>query len=47
MIIILLKVYYVESKTNGKAYAVKAFTKESIFASNKANAKVKYNNFIY
>jgi len=33
------KVYYVESKTNGKPFAVKAFTKESIYASNKANAK--------
>ena len=34
------KVYLVESKTNGKNFAVKAFTKESIIISNKANAKV-------
>jgi serine/threonine protein kinase len=33
------KVYLVESKTNGKSYAVKAFTKESVIASNKNNAK--------
>lgn len=34
------KVYLVESKTTGKSYAVKAFTKESIILSNKSNAKV-------
>lgn len=34
------KVYLVESKSNGKSYAVKAFTKESIIISNKSNAKV-------
>jgi len=34
------KVYLVESKANGKSYAVKAFTKESIILSNKGNAKV-------
>ncbi len=34
------KVYLVESKTNGKTFAVKAFTKESVFAANKGNAKV-------
>jgi len=33
------KVYLVESKSNSKMYAVKAFTKESVIASNKANAK--------
>jgi len=33
------KVYLVESKTNGKSFAVKAFTKESMAVSNKANAK--------
>jgi len=33
------KVYLVESKTNGKMFAVKAFTKESVIISNKANAK--------
>lgn len=36
------KVYLVESKTNGKSFAVKAFTKESIIISNKSNAKVLY-----
>ena len=34
------KVYLVESKTTGKSYAVKAFTKESVILSNKNNAKV-------
>lgn len=34
------KVYLVESKSSGKSYAVKAFTKESIIISNKSNAKV-------
>jgi len=33
------KVYFVESKSTGKPYAVKAFTKESVLASNKNNAK--------
>jgi len=33
------KVYLVECKSQGKMYAVKAFTKESVIASNKANAK--------
>jgi serine/threonine protein kinase len=33
------KVYLVESKQNQKQYAVKAFTKESVIISNKANAK--------
>eukprot|EP00331_Platyophrya_macrostoma_P001213 CAMPEP_0176405486 /NCGR_PEP_ID=MMETSP0127-20121128/360_1 /TAXON_ID=938130 /ORGANISM="Platyophrya macrostoma, Strain WH" /LENGTH=571 /DNA_ID=CAMNT_0017784541 /DNA_START=311 /DNA_END=2026 /DNA_ORIENTATION=- len=33
------KVYLVESKNTGKTFAVKAFTKESIIISNKANAK--------
>jgi len=33
------KVYLVESKTNGKMFAVKAFTKESVIISNKTNAK--------
>lgn len=36
------KVYLVESKSTGKNYAVKAFTKESIIISNKANAKVTF-----
>jgi len=30
----------VESKTNGKSFAVKAFTKETMNVSNKNNAKV-------
>ncbi len=34
------KVYLVESKANGKSYAVKAFTKEGVILSNKGNAKV-------
>ena len=34
------KVYFVENKSDGKSYAVKAFTKEGIFISNKGNAKV-------
>lgn len=34
------KVYLVEAKSNGKQYAVKAFTKEGIILSNKNNAKV-------
>ena len=34
------KVYLVESKTTGKSYAVKAFTKESVILSNKNDAKV-------
>jgi len=33
------KVYLVESKTTGKNFAVKAFTKESLIISNKSNAK--------
>lgn len=33
------KVYLVESKTNGKSYAVKAFTKDAMAVSNKNNAK--------
>jgi len=33
------KVYLVETKTTGKAFAVKAFTKEGVIASNKSNAK--------
>mmetsp|Transcript_19335 Transcript_19335/g.16558 ORF Transcript_19335/g.16558 Transcript_19335/m.16558 type:complete len:80 (-) Transcript_19335:81-320(-) len=33
------KVYLVESKQSGENYAVKAFTKESLFLSNKSNAK--------
>lgn len=33
------KVYLVESKTTGKMFAVKAFTKESVIISNKSNAK--------
>mmetsp|Transcript_42367 Transcript_42367/g.49072 ORF Transcript_42367/g.49072 Transcript_42367/m.49072 type:complete len:647 (-) Transcript_42367:253-2193(-) len=33
------KVYLVESKSTGKTFAVKAFTKEGIIMSNKANAK--------
>lgn len=36
------KVYLVESKSTGKTYAVKAFTKESIIVSNKGNAKVTH-----
>lgn len=34
------KVYFVENKNDGKSYAVKAFTKEGIYISNKENAKV-------
>jgi len=30
----------VDAKVSGKSYAVKAFTKESVLASNKNNAKV-------
>jgi len=33
------KVYLVDAKVSGKSYAVKAFTKESVLASNKNNAK--------
>jgi len=40
------KVYLVESKTNGKTFAVKAFTKESVFAANKGNAKAAMLNEI-
>ena len=38
------KVYLVESKSTGKSYAVKAFTKESVILSNKNNAKVNTAN---
>ncbi len=34
------KVYLVESNTTGKQFAAKAFTKETLVASNKNNAKV-------
>ena len=34
------KVYFVENKNDHKSYAVKAFTKEGLFISNKGNAKV-------
>ena len=41
------KVYLVESKTTGKSYAVKAFTKEGVILSNKGNAKVIHCRYCY
>ena len=40
IIFLIKQVYLVDKKQTGRNYAVKAFTKESVIVSNKANAKV-------